>query len=126
MKKSLKLVSLILAITIICVLFASCSTMLSGVYSSEAGLGSLAGGKVSYNFKGTKVTVTVTTTLLGSTNSTSYDGGYEITTADDGTQAIVFTFEDEDASTYTGTKSFTQDKDAGTVTIGGVVYTKAK
>lgn len=123
MKRTTKIIALALAAVIVCGILVSCSTMLSGVYSGELG-GSILGGKASYNFKGSKVTITVTVTVLGTSNSTSYDGAYEITAADDGTQSITFTFADAEAKEYSGTYSFTQNKDAKTITIGGVTYSK--
>ncbi len=127
MKKTfVRIAAVALVLVMLTAVLASCGTTLSGVYSGELGIGSLVGGKLSYNFKGSKVTITVTTTLLGSTSSQEFEGKYEITEADDGTQSITFTFEsdDEDAKSYGGTKTFAQDKDAGTITIGGLTYTK--
>jgi hypothetical protein len=37
---------------------------------------------------------------------------------------IKLTFDDSDASAYAGTKTFKEDKDAGTITIGMVTLTK--
>lgn len=127
MKTALKITSVALVVVMLCVALASCGITLSGVYSSEGGLGSLAGAKTSYNFKpGNKVTRTDTGTLLGSTSSTETDGKYEIKKADDGTLSIKFTWEKEDGSTNVETKAFAENKDAGTITIGSIVYTKQK
>ena len=119
-----KIIAMVLVVALMAVALTSCATKLSGTYSGEIGLGSLAGAKASYKFSGSKVTLTVTTTLLGAQSSTRHDTTYEITKADDGTESIKLTFGDADASSYSGSFSFAQNKDAGTISIGGVTYTK--
>jgi hypothetical protein len=111
MKKSaLKLVALILVLVCVGTVFASCGKTLSGTYSASA-LG-LAG--TSYEFKGSKVTISVS--LLGSV--TEFEGKYSI---DDG--KITFTFEDEDAEEYSGTQTF-EELDNGDIKIGVITYEK--
>ena len=118
-----KVLALVLALSLVFVL-VSCGKTLSGTYTASGDLLGLAGGKVSYTFSGSKVTVSKTTSFLGNSKTTEYDGKYEITEADDGTMSIKFTFEDSDASEYNGTKTFKENKDAGTITIGLITYTK--
>ncbi len=124
MRKSIKLVSLMLVLVMLVAVLASCAKSLSGVYTAEIG-GDLAGAKHSLNFKSGKTVVfTVTTTLVGNSDSKEYEGEYKIEEADDGTMSITFTFEDDGAKEYNGTKTFTEDKDDGTITIGGIEYKK--
>ena len=117
-----KVLALILALSLVFVL-VSCGKTLSGTYTAGGDIG-IAGAKTSYTFSGSKVTVSVTGSFLGSSTTTEYEGEYEIIEAEDGTMSIKFTFEDEDAKEYTGTKTFKEDKEAGTITIGIVTYTK--
>ena len=118
-----KVLALVLALSLVFV-FVSCGKTLSGTYTAGGDLGGIVGGKTSYTFSGSKVTISVTGSLLGSSKTTEYKGEYEIIEAEDGTMSIKFTFEDSDAKEYTGTKSFKEDKDAGTITIGMITYTK--
>ena len=125
MKKIAKVLSLVLVVAMVCVLFASCGKTLSGTYAAGGDLGGLAGAKTSYTFSGSKVTVTVTTTLLGNSSVKEYKGTYEINEAEDGSMTITMEFEDSEASDYRVTnKTFKEDKDAGTITIGLITYTK--
>ena len=115
----------VLALALVCVMvfaLASCAKKLSGTYTAEAGLGGLVGGKTSYTFSGSKVTVSVTGSLLGSSKTTEYEGKYEITEADDGSMSITFTFGDADAKQYSGTFNFVDNKDS--IKIGLLTYTK--
>ena len=125
MKKIAKVLSLVLVAAMVCVLFASCAKTISGTYVAGGDLGGLAGAKTAYTFSGSKVTVTVTTTLLGNSSVKEYKGTYAINEATDGSMTITMEFEDSDASDYTVTnKVFKEDKEAGTITIGLITYTK--
>ena len=126
MKNAIRIISIALVIVIVGVMLVSCSKMLMGTYSSSASVLGLAGGKMSYTFSGSNVTITITTEILGSTSTSEYKGTYEITKATDGTENITFKFEG-DGSSYSGTYSFSEGKtDAGvkTIIIGGSTYTK--
>jgi hypothetical protein len=124
-KKITRVVALALVIAMACLALASCAKTLSGTYSAEGSLFGLASGKYSYTFSGSKVTVTVTTSnILTGSNTEEYTGTYEITEATDGTLSITFEFENN--KTLSQTQSFAEDKDAGTITIGGQTFTKAK
>lgn len=118
-----KVLALVLALSLVFVL-VSCGKTLSGTYTADGSFLGLAGGKISYTFSGSKVTVTETKSFLGNEKTTEYKGEYEITEADDGSMTIKLMFEDSDASAYAGTKTFKEDKDAGTITIGLVTLTK--
>ena len=117
------LIYLTLTAIIIATIFTltSCEEQLSGVYVNDA-----LGTETSYNFRGDKVTVTVTTTLLGNVISKAYEGEYEITRTDGRTDIIDFDFDSDKAALYDGEKTFSENKDDGTVTIGGIEYTKKK
>ena len=131
MKKSIKILSLVMALVLVCFVFASCAKTLSGTYSVEAG-GSLVGGKISMTFSGKNVTVTTTAGIAGFTSTNEVKGTYEIAEAADGTQTITITYEgsaDKDAVKLGGTQSFSEGKDADgnkTITIGLFTFTKSK
>ena len=84
-----------MALVLVCCVFASCAKTLSGTYSLGGDVGGLVGSKTSLTFSGSKVTVTTTATLLGSTKTIESNGTYEITEAADGTQSITITFDDK-------------------------------
>ncbi len=129
MKNLARVLALVLVIAMACLALASCGKTLSGTYSAEVGLGDLAGVKQSFTFKGSKVILTVTgSSFLTGSATAEYEGKYEITEAADGTMNITFEFEseDEDAKDFNKTHSFSEDKDAGTIKIGAITYTKQK
>lgn len=119
-----KIIAMVLVVAMMAIALTSCATKLSGSYTATADVLGLAGGSTTYKFSGSKVTIVVTASVLGVEKTTEFEGKYEIKDKDDGTQTITFTFEDEDAGSYNGTLSFSQDKKAKTVSIGGVKYTK--
>ena len=111
MKKTIRVLALVMALTMVLFVFASCGKKLSGKYSAE-----LLGTGATYEFKGSKVTITVK--ALGATAAT-LEGTYKI--ADD---QITFTFEsdDKDAEKYSGTFDFEEKEDS--IKIGLVEYKK--
>lgn len=124
-KKITRVIALALVMAMACLALASCAKTLSGTYSSEGDFLGLAGAKTSYTFSGSKVTITVTTSnFITGSDTDEYQGTYEITEATDGTLSIVFDI--EDSKVYSGTFSFAEDKDAGTIKINGITFTKAK
>ena len=121
----MKIMKRVLALALVCIMvfaLASCAKKLSGTYTAEAGLGGLAGGKTSYTFSGSKVTVSVTGSLLGGSKTTDYEGEYEITEAEDGSMTITFTFTDSDAKEYSGTYNFVENENS--IKIGMITYNK--
>lgn len=122
-KKITRVIALALVFSFVCIALASCGKTLSGTYAAGGEfLGT--GAKTSYTFSGSKVTIAVTGSFLGASSTKTFEGKYEITEADDGSMDITFTFEDADAKEYSGTFNFDEDKDAGTITIGIITYTK--
>ena len=87
----------ILSAILVCVLLvgcvvgmASCGKKLSGKYSDAAGV-------TTYEFSGSKVTLTVS--ILG---TKTYEGEYSIEENDEGKQVITFTFGEEADDKYSG------------------------
>ncbi|MCQ2435733.1 MAG: hypothetical protein MJ101_02380 [Clostridia bacterium] len=126
MKKTIKLAVLVLAVFVLCAAITSCAQTLSGTYSNGADV-KLVSGSVSYTFTGKKVTIKATVGIIGFEKEMTYEGKYEIGTFDDGSGKITFTFEtnsDDGVSEYSGEHRFSQNKDAGTITIDGLTYKK--
>ena len=123
MKKFTKVIAIMLVlVTLVCV-FASCGKKLSGKYTGEINI-VVASYKVTYNFSGSKVTVTHTTSnFLTGSDTTTVEGKYEITENDNGME-ITFTFEKEDDVAKSATYSFEEGEDY--IKINGVKYTKAE
>ena len=120
----MKIMKRVLALALVCIMvfaLASCAKKLSGTYTAEIG-GSVLGAKTSYTFSGSKVTVSVTGSLLGGSKTTDYEGEYEITEAEDGSMTITFTFTDSDAKEYSGTYNFVENENS--IKIGMVTYNK--
>lgn len=119
MKKFTKLIAIALVLaTLVCV-FASCGKKISGKYSGELNLG-VASYKVTYNFSGSKVTVTKTSSniITGSSTETA-EGKYEIAESDNGME-ITFTFETENDVAQSATYTFEEGE--GYIKINGIKY----
>ena len=131
MKKTMKILTLVMALVLVCCVFASCANTLSGTYSAEAG-GALASGKISLTFSGKNVTITTVAGIVGFTSTSEVEGTYEIAEAADGSQTITITVEGDaegEAKSVLGTQSFSKGKDANgndTITVGILTLTKAK
>ena len=106
-----KAIAIVLVISTLACVFASCGKTISGTYSAE-----VAGTGAVFEFKGSKVSITLK--VLGFSGD-AVEGKYEIN--DD---KITFTFEsdDSDVKKYNGEFSF--EKGDGYIKIGGVKYTK--
>ena len=112
MKKSVRVLALVMVALMLCLTLASCGKKLSGTYSMEA-----LGTGAELEFKGSKVTITLK--VLG-TYGDPVEGKYSI----DGDK-ITFEFEDEDAEDFAGTKTF-KELENGNIEIGGVEYKKVE
>lgn len=120
-KKSIKILSIVLVLVCLCATLASCGSTLSGTYSASAGDTSLVGGKTEYTFKGKNVTIAVTAGALGFEKTTEFEGTYEI--KDD---KITFTFDSEDKGDDAYNGSFDFEKGDGFIKISGVKYTEVE
>ena len=117
MKKSIRILAVVMTVLMLCLTLASCGKKLSGTYKAELG-GDLLGYEATYEFSGSKVEVTKEGTVLGVKNSVTIEGTYEI--KDD---KITFTFETEDKDIKSGTFAFEETEDG--IKIGVVEYKKA-
>ena len=114
MKKTVRILSMVLVAAILCVAFASCGNKLSGEYSTNV----LLVGDVSFDFSGSKVTITIK--AIGAVLA-SVEGKYKI--KDD---QITFEFESdkEEVKKYNGTFDFAETEKG--IKIGIVEYKKAE
>jgi hypothetical protein len=117
MKKSLRLISLLLACLSLCFVLVSCQPALNGTYEAGVSAGGLdlISGTLTFTKDGdVKYT---TSSVIG---SKTYVGEYEI---NEKLGTIELDFED-DGCVLEGSHEFKEDKDAGTITIGKTTYTK--
>ena len=119
MKKTIRIIAFTLVVVMVCLAFAACGKTLSGEYTAEIGSTGIAGGKTTYKFSGSKVTITVVAGIAGFEKSTSFEGKYKI----DGDE-ITFTFEDGEASSYNQTLPFEETEDG--IKLAGIEYKKQK
>ena len=128
MKKTIRILAVVMIIAMLSVTFVGCSKMLSGKWVSEgSGLGELASAKTVYEFFGSKVTKTVTTTLMGNDSTETFEGKYEILKDNNNPDKLVIAFEFEGKDRYT--LSFSEGKNADgekIITIGGIDFKQSK
>ncbi len=112
MKKSIRILAVALVAVILCLSLVSCGKKLSGTYAAE-----IIGTGAEYEFKGSKVTITVK--ALGA-EIASAEGKYSI--KDD---KITFEFdsEDEEVKSYSGEFDFEEKENS--IKIGIIEYKKA-
>ena len=118
MKKSVKILALVMATLMLCLALASCGKKLSGEYVLDATIAG-SGAVTTYAFSGSKVTLTIETKLLGSvTDTVEFEGKYSI--EDD---KITFDFDEDDADDYN--KAFDFEETDNGIKIGILEYKKA-
>ena len=99
----------------------ACGKTLKGTYEAEIDLAILK-YTATYEFSGSKVEISKKTTVLGSVNTVTLEGTYEIIENDDGSMEITITLETEDDQIKSGTYTFEEGEDY--IKIGGIQYTK--
>ena len=109
MKKTVKILALVMVAAMLCCLLASCGTTLKGTYAAEA-----LTIRTAYTFDGKNVTIDAG--ALGFSKTVA-EGTYEIKD-----NKITFTFGEE--SEYTG--SFDFEKGDDYIKIAGITYTLEK
>ena len=124
MKKTIKLLAVVMVIAMLTLTLVACSKMLYGKYSSEVDWG-IVKGNVTYEFKGKNVTMTTVTGIAGFEKSDVQKGTYEIvdSTEEEGKLVIKFTFGDN-----TTTYSFSEGNVDGekVIIINGTTFKKSK
>ncbi len=114
MKKTIRILALVMVAAMLCCVLASCGNTLKGTYKTDGVFGI---GEVSYTFDGNKFTYVAGVGALALT----LHGTYEI--KDD---QITLTLDDgeEDSKSITGTHKFEKGEDY--IKIGGATYTLEK
>ena len=121
MKKSIRILAVVLALTAILCVLASCGKTISGTYEAEVDA-LIMKYTATYEFSGSKVNITKKTTLLGSVSTAEFKGTYEIAENDDGSMEITIELETEDDQIKSGTFAFEEGEDY--IKIGLVKYNK--
>ena len=122
MKKSIRILAVVMALLMVTVVFASCAKTIKGTYSAEVDVVVLK-YTATYEFSGKNVTVTkVVNPLIGESKTYTIEGTYEIIENDDDTMDIKFEFKTEDEHIKSGTFDFEQGEDF--IKIGIVKYNK--
>ena len=122
MKKSVRILAVALALLMVTFVFASCGKTISGTYEAEIDI-TIMKYTATYEFSGSKVSITKkTTTILGTVDTVEFEGTYEITENDDGTMEITFDIENGDDQIKSGTFAFEEGKDY--IKIGLIQYNK--
>lgn len=122
MKKSIRILAVVMALLMVTFVFASCGKTIKGTYSAEVDVVVLK-YTATYEFSGKNVTVTkVVNPLIGESKTYTIEGTYEIIENDDGTMDIKFEFKTEDEHIKSGTFDFEQGEDY--IKIGIVKYNK--
>ena len=124
MKKSVRILAVVMVLLMVTLVFASCAKTIKGTYKAEIGLGALAGYTATYEFSGKKVEITKTATLVGSSTTTTLEGTYEIIENDDGSMDIKLSFETSDNEIKSGTFDFEEGEDY--IKIGLIKYDKVE
>ncbi len=122
MKKSVRILAIVLALTMVVFVFAACGKTLKGKYSAD-----FLGTGTTLEFDGKNVRLAVTVTLIGEV--AAIEGTYKI--EDD---KITFDFVDEEKvenekakevlAKFTGTVDFEEGDDY--IKVGGVKYSKVE
>ena len=121
MKKSIRILAVVMALLMVTFVFASCGKTIKGTYSAEVDIAILK-YTATYEFSGSKVNITKKATVLGSVKTTEIEGKYEITENDDGSMEITFELESEDDQIKSGTFAFEEGEDY--IKIGLIKYNK--
>ena len=124
MKRTIKLVAVVMVVAMLALALVSCAKTLNGKYTSEVDWGWVK-GKVTYEFKDNDVTMTSTTGIAGFEKSETKTGTYEIVESEENADKLVikFTFGD-DTTTY----SYSEGELDGEkiIIINGTTFTKVK
>ena len=124
MKKTLRFIAVAMVAVMLCLTLASCGKTISGKYEAEIDV-LLASYTATYEFSGNKVEITKkSTTILGTVDTLTLNGTYEITEKDDGTMEITITLENDDDDIKSGTYVFEEGENY--IKIGLVKYDKVE
>ena len=121
MKNVTKAIALILVLSMVCVIFASCGKKLSGTYRNDSTKDVPFVGKTgtveTYKFSGHEYTYTVETYIAGACDTVTETGTYEIIETDSGSLQILLTKEGAD-----DTQSYVFEESDGSIKIRNTTY----
>ena len=127
MKKTIKLLAVVMVIAMLTLSLASCGKVLTGKYSAEVNWG-LGETTITYEFGiGGKVTkTTVSDSLFGDPETSVAEGKYEIVEDNDNPDKLIiaFEFEGEDRVTYSYSEGTIDGEKV--IIINGSTFTKVK
>ncbi len=112
MKKSVRILAVVMAVLMVTLVLASCGKTISGTYSAE-----IAGTGNTLEFSGKKVTITYK--FLGKQVGDAVEGTYKI---EDNKITITIETEDKEIGALDGTFDFEEGEDY--IKIGIIKYTK--
>ena len=112
MKKSVRILAVVMAVLMVTLVLASCGKTLKGVYSAE-----IAGTGNTLEFSGKKVTITYK--FLGKQVGDAVEGTYKI---EDNKITITVESDNQDIGSLNGTFDFEEGE--GYIKIGIIKYTK--
>ena len=116
-----KLLCVVLVVVMMLSMVA-CAKKLKGTYEAEIDI-KVMKYTATYEFSGSKVTaVKKTTTILGTVDTLTLEGTYEIAENSDGTKEITLNFTTSDEEIKSGTYTFEEGEDY--IKIAGVQYNK--
>ena len=116
-----KLLCVVLVVVMMLSMVA-CAKKLKGTYEAEIDIVVMK-YTATYEFSGSKVTaIKKTTTILGTVDTITLEGTYELAENDDGTMEITLNFETKDDQIQSGTFTFAEGEDY--IKIAGVQYNK--
>ena len=123
MKKSVRILAVVMVLLMVTLVFASCGKTLSGTYETEVNV-LLKKYTVTYEFKGSKLTVTQREVgaISGKVETNTYEGTYEIVEHDNGTMDIVIDIDGGNELIKDGTYVFAETEDY--ITIGSTKFFK--
>ena len=131
MKKSAKILALVLGLVMVLGMLVACGKKLSGTYELDATvevLGVKSGAVTTFEFSGSKVTQTVNTYVAGVVTSTDvFKGTYEINEDTDSFEITITYTEKNDEKleeAQSTTAAFSEDGETGDIKIGILTYKK--
>ena len=124
MKRTIKLVAVVMVVAMLALALVSCAKTLNGKYTAEVNWVVMS-GKVTYEFKGNDVTMTTTSGILGFEKNDTKTGTYEIVESEENPDKLVikFTF-GEDTDTYSYSEGVLDGEKI--IIINGTTFTQVK
>lgn len=121
MKKYLRILALVLVFVMGGIMLASCAKTISGTYEAKMQI-LFTEYTVTYEFKGSNLTVTQRHEVMGNVEADTFEGTYEIVEHDDGSMDIIIDIDGGNDTIKDGTYVFEETEDY--IVIGATKYYK--